>query len=206
MSVTIVIIMARGSATTEYSSSPSALIRGSYLVPVASVSVIVLLLFAQSNLTKYETNLLAKEAESSLYYDFTPHSDSSSNHSAIPNTNLFTTTSTSRKDPKEIPPPTPPTPSLSLKEVEDGIMKEIINLSHRGESQRGKRYRSLVCALSRNDIHLREYVVRNLLAGFSHIVIYDNNQVGGIGHGERCIHHIYLPSTILRQKNNAIIL
>ena len=27
-------------------------------------------------------------------------------------------------------------------------------------------------------MHLREFVVRNLLAGFGHIVIYDNNQVG----------------------------
>lgn len=30
----------------------------------------------------------------------------------------------------------------------------------------------------RHDVHMREFIVRNLLVGFSHIVIYDNNQIG----------------------------
>ena len=55
--------------------------------------------------------------------------------------------------------------------------KEIAKLGNCGKSKHGKRYRSLVCALVRNDIHMREFVVRNLLLGFCHIVISDNNQV-----------------------------
>jgi hypothetical protein len=42
----------------------------------------------------------------------------------------------------------------------------------------GKRYRSLICTNVRNDLHLREFLVRNLLLGFSHIVVLDNNQCG----------------------------
>ena len=35
-------------------------------------------------------------------------------------------------------------------------------------------------------MHLREFVVRNLFAGFGHIVIYDNNQVeSGINYDVR---------------------
>jgi hypothetical protein len=62
-------------------------------------------------------------------------------------------------------------------ESEDAIVATLVKLANPGKSRRGRKYRSLVCALSRNDVHLREYVVRNLLAGFGHIVIYDNNQV-----------------------------
>jgi hypothetical protein len=64
------------------------------------------------------------------------------------------------------------------RESEDAIVASLVKLANPGKSRRGRKYRSLVCALSRNDVHLREYVVRNLLAGFGHIVIYDNNQVG----------------------------
>lgn len=35
----------------------------------------------------------------------------------------------------------------------------------------------MICTITRADPHLREFVVRNLLAGFSHIVIYDNSHV-----------------------------
>ena len=55
---------------------------------------------------------------------------------------------------------------------------EILRLGKAGASTRGKDFRSLICCITRNDVHLREFVVRNLLAGFGHIVIYDNNQVG----------------------------
>jgi len=42
------------------------------------------------------------------------------------------------------------------------------------------------CCITRNDMHLREFVVRNLFAGFGHIVIYDNNQVeSGINYDVR---------------------
>ena len=63
------------------------------------------------------------------------------------------------------------------------IVGEILRLGKAGASSKGKRFRSLICCITRNDVHLREYVVRNLLAGFGHIVIYDNNQIGkGIDH------------------------
>ena len=58
------------------------------------------------------------------------------------------------------------------------IVGEIRRLGNSSKSSREKDFRSLVCCITRNDVHLREFVVRNLLAGFGHIVIYDNNQVG----------------------------
>ena len=46
-----------------------------------------------------------------------------------------------------------------------------------------KKYRAIICAIVRNDFHMREFVVRNLLQGFNHIVLYDNNHIGrGIDH------------------------
>jgi hypothetical protein len=59
----------------------------------------------------------------------------------------------------------------------DKTVEDIRRLGNPGVSKRGKDFRSLICCLTRNDMHLREFVVRNLLAGFGHIVIYDNNQV-----------------------------
>jgi hypothetical protein len=67
-----------------------------------------------------------------------------------------------------------------LMEHSKDIIGDIIRLAKVHKSPQGKPYRSLICALSRNDVHLREYVVRNLLAGFAHVVIYDNNQVRGL--------------------------
>ena len=60
----------------------------------------------------------------------------------------------------------------------DSTVDAILRLGNAGKSARGKDFRSLICCITRNDVHLREFVVRNLLAGFGHIVIYDNNQVG----------------------------
>jgi len=59
----------------------------------------------------------------------------------------------------------------------DNTVEHIRRLGNQGVSRTGKDFRSLICCLTRNDMHLREFVVRNLLAGFGHIVIYDNNQV-----------------------------
>lgn len=56
------------------------------------------------------------------------------------------------------------------------LVREILRLGGAGES-RGTKYRAMVCTITRADPHLREFVVRNLLAGFDHIVIYDNNRV-----------------------------
>jgi hypothetical protein len=41
----------------------------------------------------------------------------------------------------------------------------------------GKRWRVVMCTTVRNDPHFREFLVRNLLAGFSHIVVLDNNRI-----------------------------
>lgn len=56
-------------------------------------------------------------------------------------------------------------------------LQEITTLGSCGQSAHGKRYRSLICTIVRNDLHLREFIVRHLLLGFCHIVVYDNNQV-----------------------------
>lgn len=42
----------------------------------------------------------------------------------------------------------------------------------------GKRWSIAMCTMVRNDVHLREFLVRMLLAGVSHIVLLDNNHVG----------------------------
>lgn len=57
------------------------------------------------------------------------------------------------------------------------LVQELAALGNCGKSKQGKRYRSLLCLLVRNDIHIREFVVRYLLLGFCHLVINDNNQV-----------------------------
>lgn len=64
-----------------------------------------------------------------------------------------------------------------IDEPDTMVVRELLRRGNAGRSSHGKRHRSLICALTRNEGHLREWVVRNLLAGFGHIVIYDNNQV-----------------------------
>jgi len=59
----------------------------------------------------------------------------------------------------------------------NNIVDEIRRLGNPGISRAGKDFQLLICCISRNVRHLREFVARNLLAGFGHIVIYDNNQV-----------------------------
>lgn len=60
---------------------------------------------------------------------------------------------------------------------EEKLVKEIMQLGKTSSPNKRKKYRSMICTITRNDRHLREFIVRHLLAGFSHIVIYDNNQV-----------------------------
>lgn len=57
------------------------------------------------------------------------------------------------------------------------LVQELGTLGRCGMSGQGKQYRSLACAVVRNDIHLREFVVRTLLLGVCHLVISDHNQV-----------------------------
>ena len=45
-------------------------------------------------------------------------------------------------------------------------------------SQHGRRWRSLVCAVTRNEWHLREWLLRTLYVGVSHIVLVDDNHLG----------------------------
>ena len=35
----------------------------------------------------------------------------------------------------------------------------------------------MICTVVRNDPHLVEFVLRHLIVGFSHIVVYDNNRI-----------------------------
>lgn len=42
-------------------------------------------------------------------------------------------------------------------------------------SRHGRRWRSLICAVTRNEWHLREWLLRNLYIGVSHIVLVDDN-------------------------------
>ena len=42
-------------------------------------------------------------------------------------------------------------------------------------SRHGRRWRSLICAVTRNEWHLREWLLRNLYIGISHIVLIDDN-------------------------------
>ena len=67
--------------------------------------------------------------------------------------------------------------SKNTQEESMKIVEKILRLGRAGTARRGGKYRSMICTVTRNDLHLREYIVRNLLAGFSHIVIYDNNQI-----------------------------
>jgi hypothetical protein len=47
----------------------------------------------------------------------------------------------------------------------------------RTPSRNGHKWRSIICTTVRNELHLREFIIRNLLTGFSHIVIIDDNLV-----------------------------
>ena len=51
-------------------------------------------------------------------------------------------------------------------------------LISRAPSQHGRRWRSLVCAVTRNEWHLREWLLRTLYVGVSHIVLVDDNHAG----------------------------
>jgi hypothetical protein len=67
--------------------------------------------------------------------------------------------------------------SVNSSASDAAVVQRVLELGNAGESRQGRPHRSLICTITRNDPHLREYVVRNLLAGFGHIVVYDNNQV-----------------------------
>ena len=45
-------------------------------------------------------------------------------------------------------------------------------------SQHGRRWRSLACVPTRGEWRLREFLLRNLLVGISHIVVVDDNRLG----------------------------
>jgi hypothetical protein len=53
----------------------------------------------------------------------------------------------------------------------------ISRLRSQDKSLYGLRYRSMICTVVRNDPHLLEFLLRHLIIGFSHIVIYDNNRI-----------------------------
>ena len=57
------------------------------------------------------------------------------------------------------------------------FLKTIASHSPKTRPRRGTKYRSLICCVTRNDRRLKEFLVRSLIVGFSHIAIYDNNQI-----------------------------
>jgi len=68
-------------------------------------------------------------------------------------------------------------PWVKIDEPDTVVVQFLLRRGNAGRSSHGKWHRSLICALTRNEGHLREWVIRNLLAGFGHIVLYNNNQV-----------------------------
>lgn len=59
-----------------------------------------------------------------------------------------------------------------------GSASEINSDLSRAVEQHGRRWRSLVCAVTRNEWHLREWLLRSLYVGVSHIVLVDDNHDG----------------------------
>jgi hypothetical protein len=59
----------------------------------------------------------------------------------------------------------------------DRAVKLISDLHSKSPSLRGLKYRSMICTIVRNDPHLVEFLLRHLIIGFSHIVLYDNNRI-----------------------------
>jgi hypothetical protein len=55
------------------------------------------------------------------------------------------------------------------------VALELLRSKHGSRS--GKQWRAAVCVITRNARHLREFIIRNLYIGFSHIVVLDNNRV-----------------------------
>lgn len=59
----------------------------------------------------------------------------------------------------------------------DRAVKLISDLHSKSPSLRGLKYRSVICTIVRNDPHLVEFLLRHLIVGFSHIILYDNNRI-----------------------------
>ena len=66
--------------------------------------------------------------------------------------------------------------SISASDFEQAV-KLISSLHSKSPSLRGLKYRSMICTIVRNDPHLVEFLLRHLIVGFSHIVLYDNNRI-----------------------------
>ena len=59
----------------------------------------------------------------------------------------------------------------------DKTVQLISRIRSNYSSTTGLRYRSLLCTIVRNDPHIVEFLLRHLISGFSHIVVYDNNRI-----------------------------
>jgi len=57
------------------------------------------------------------------------------------------------------------------------VVEEILDLGGRARSRHGRKYRAAACVITRNEARLREILVRNLLVGYNHFFVYDNNQI-----------------------------
>ncbi|CAF3776020.1 unnamed protein product [Rotaria sp. Silwood1] len=59
----------------------------------------------------------------------------------------------------------------------DEAVKLISRLRSNYSSIHGLRYRSMICTIVRNDHYIAEFLLRHIISGFSHIVVYDNNRI-----------------------------
>jgi hypothetical protein len=66
--------------------------------------------------------------------------------------------------------------SIPITDYDEAILL-ISRLRSNDKSLYGLRYRSMICTIVRNDPHILEFILRHLIIGFSHIVIYDNNRI-----------------------------
>ncbi|CAF1444204.1 unnamed protein product [Rotaria sordida] len=67
--------------------------------------------------------------------------------------------------------------SVKLQSNFDEAVKLISRLRSNYSSIHGLRYRSMICTIARNNPHIAEFLLRNIISGFSHIVVYDNNRI-----------------------------
>lgn len=61
-------------------------------------------------------------------------------------------------------------PKLNLKEIKELLLSK-------DKPKRGTHYKAILCTLVRQELDLKEFLIRNFLSGFQHIRLYDNNRL-----------------------------
>lgn len=57
------------------------------------------------------------------------------------------------------------------------MLRQVLNAASLALPPRSKQYRACICTVTRNELHLEEWLVRNILSGVEHIYLFDNNRV-----------------------------